>query len=162
MEASSASNGRCEAETVTGGAGKIQVRNARCASGFDVSADRLPSPCWTARVVERSRSRGDSPIPSIVFELNVYRFGFPYLVGYYVNRTQCPYRPNKALRRLKYTRNFFVCDADKSQGVEGDHADEVIAMDLWSAHFVPRRYWFCFIARYRQRCVYTRGLIKPA
>ena len=49
------------------GSWKIEVRNSRCVSGFDVSADRLPSPCWTARVVERSRSQGDSPIPSIVF-----------------------------------------------------------------------------------------------
>lgn len=86
---------------------------------------------------------------SCLGELVVYRFGFTYLVGYYVNRTQCSYCPNKTLRRLKYTRNFFVCNADKSQRIERDHADEVIAMDLWSAHFVPRQYWLCFTACYR-------------
>jgi hypothetical protein len=50
------------------GSWKIQVRNSRCESGFDVSADRLLSPCLTARVVERSRSQGDTPIPSTVSE----------------------------------------------------------------------------------------------
>jgi hypothetical protein len=50
------------------GSWKIQVRNSRCESDFDDSADRLLSPCWTARVVERSRSQGDSPIPTTVSE----------------------------------------------------------------------------------------------
>jgi hypothetical protein len=44
---------------------------------------------------------------------------------------------HKAARCPKHSRNFLVCDTDKSQRVQENDTEKVITMNLRPAHFVP-------------------------
>lgn len=71
---------------------------------------------------------------------------------------QVVYDVDELLWRLKYTRDFFVRDADKAQRVEKCDTEEVVSVNLRPTDLVPRS--LCRVTFDGRFTVDTRRLIQ--